>query len=260
VFPARCPPLDAVDDCGVDSGVVDTRLVVVDAPRSRIRTQPRAEPSLTILGSACRVRLLGLLGARYGVDIGPTNASIPSAMSGRLPKRMPTPLSPCIVVAIYTLPSASPRRALLLSLTKYQPLRIMAEKHPNPSDHQTSGDQDQEKDKSFNRANTTDTRATAVSQALPFAPHNAASSKVLEALSSDADHGLSEEDARKRLELYGPNRLKPPKRPSVMKIIVRQVGNAMTLVLSELGVRSDTLLLARSPVLAWAHPSGVLSW
>jgi Na+-exporting ATPase len=115
----------------------------------------------------------------------------------------------------------------------------MAEKNPDLSDHhQFSGAQDQEKDKSFNRANTTDTRATAVSQALPFAPHNTASSKVLEALSSDADHGLSEEDARKRLELYGPNRLKPPKRPSVMKIIVRQVGNAMTLVLSESGVGS----------------------
>lgn len=79
----------------------------------------------------------------------------------------------------------------------------------------------------------TDTRATAVSQALPFAPHTAPSSKVLEALSVDPEKGLSDQDAAKRLETYGENRLKPPQRPSVLKIIGRQFGNAMSIVLSE---------------------------
>ena len=79
----------------------------------------------------------------------------------------------------------------------------------------------------------TETRNTAVSQALPFAPHTASSSKVLEALSTDAEKGLSESDAAKRIETYGPNRLKPPKRPSVWKIIGRQFANAMSIVLSE---------------------------
>lgn len=80
----------------------------------------------------------------------------------------------------------------------------------------------------------TDTRATAVSQALPFAPHTAPSSKVLEALSADPEKGLTEDDAAKRLQTYGENRLKPPKRPSALKILGRQFGNAMSIVLSEL--------------------------
>jgi magnesium-transporting ATPase (P-type) len=88
-------------------------------------------------------------------------------------------------------------------------------------------------EKKFTRADTKASGNTAVSQALPFAPHTAASSKVLEALSSDADKGLSDQDAAKRLEQYGPNRLKPPKRPSVWKIIGRQFANAMCLVLSK---------------------------
>lgn len=83
------------------------------------------------------------------------------------------------------------------------------------------------------RANTTDTSRTAVSQGLPFAPHTAPSTKVLEALTSDDRKGLSEDDAKKRVETYGLNRLKPPKRPSPAKIVARQFGNAMSLVLSE---------------------------
>jgi magnesium-transporting ATPase (P-type) len=79
----------------------------------------------------------------------------------------------------------------------------------------------------------TETGNTATSQALPFAPHTALSSKVVEALHADPRIGLSESDAKRRIEVHGPNRLKPPKRPSVWGIMVRQIGNAMTLVLSE---------------------------
>ena len=87
-----------------------------------------------------------------------------------------------------------------------------------------------EKPSTFRRHETTETK---VSQQLPFAPHTTPSSKVLEALNSDAKLGLSEQDASRRLELHGLNRLKPPKRPSPLKIIARQFGNAMSLVLSE---------------------------
>jgi Na+-exporting ATPase len=79
----------------------------------------------------------------------------------------------------------------------------------------------------------TETTSTAHSQSLPFKPHTTSSSKVVEALSTNVLKGLTENDAKQRLEVYGMNRLKPPKKPSVMKIIVRQLGNAMSLVLSE---------------------------
>lgn len=88
-------------------------------------------------------------------------------------------------------------------------------------------------EKKIGRADTKASDSTAVSQALPFAPHITPSQKVLEALSSDADKGLSDSEAAKRLEQYGPNRLKPPRRPSVWKIIGRQIANAMCLVLSK---------------------------
>lgn len=78
-----------------------------------------------------------------------------------------------------------------------------------------------------------DTSGTATSQALPFKPHTTLSAKVVEALHSDPKIGLTDSDAKKRFDVYGPNRLKPPKRPSPLKIIARQFGNAMSLVLSE---------------------------
>lgn len=78
-----------------------------------------------------------------------------------------------------------------------------------------------------------DTSGTATSQALPFKSHTTLSAKVVEALHSDPKIGLTDSDATKRFDVYGPNRLKPPKRPSPLKIIARQFGNAMSLVLSE---------------------------
>lgn len=95
------------------------------------------------------------------------------------------------------------------------------------------GENGLKEEKTINRADTKNSGNTAVSQALPFAPHTASSSKVLEALSTNADKGLSDQDAAKRMEQYGPNRLKPPKKPSALKILGRQFANAMCLVLSE---------------------------
>lgn len=78
-----------------------------------------------------------------------------------------------------------------------------------------------------------DTNGTAVDKSLPFNAHTASSSKVLEALNVDPLQGLTDADVAKRIEVYGPNRLKPPRRPSVWSILLRQIGNAMTIVLSE---------------------------
>lgn len=96
----------------------------------------------------------------------------------------------------------------------------------------TNGHDHSANNEKFHRANTTDTSRTAVSQGLPFPPHTAPSAKVLESLSSDPRKGLSIDDAKKRIEVHGLNRLKPPKRPSPAKIVARQFGNAMSLVLS----------------------------
>ncbi|ODN73715.1 potassium/sodium efflux P-type ATPase, fungal-type, variant [Cryptococcus amylolentus CBS 6039] len=76
-----------------------------------------------------------------------------------------------------------------------------------------------------------DTGKTAVTESLPFKAHNALSGKVIEALGSNPTTGLKESEVPPKLDQYGLNRLKPPKKPSVFKIILRQVGNAMTLIL-----------------------------
>ncbi|TYJ53053.1 potassium/sodium efflux P-type ATPase, fungal-type [Cryptococcus floricola] len=76
-----------------------------------------------------------------------------------------------------------------------------------------------------------DTGKTAVTESLPFKAHTALSGKVLEALGGNPTTGLKESEVPPKLDQYGLNRLKPPKKPSVFKIILRQVGNAMTLIL-----------------------------
>ena len=87
-----------------------------------------------------------------------------------------------------------------------------------------------------------DTDHTATSQSLPFTPHTTDSAKVVDALHSDPDRGLSENDASNRLQVYGPNRLKPPRRPKLWNIVLRQVGNAMTVVLGELSMKQERIL------------------
>ena len=68
---------------------------------------------------------------------------------------------------------------------------------------------------------------------LNFKPHHETSSALLEALNTNVNFGLSEEEVEKRRQVYGENRLKEVKGVSGFKIILRQVGNAMTLILSE---------------------------
>jgi magnesium-transporting ATPase (P-type) len=68
--------------------------------------------------------------------------------------------------------------------------------------------------------------------ALAFPAHTADDSKVLEALGVNPNNGLSEDEAAARLETYGPNRIKPPPKANLGKIIFRQVANAMSVILS----------------------------
>jgi magnesium-transporting ATPase (P-type) len=70
-------------------------------------------------------------------------------------------------------------------------------------------------------------------KALSFPAHTADASKVLDALGVDPTHGLSASEVQTRLATYGPNRIKPPPKASLGKIIFRQVANAMTVILSE---------------------------
>jgi len=69
--------------------------------------------------------------------------------------------------------------------------------------------------------------------ALPFPAHTAETAKVLAALDVDPQYGLSEDEAGARLAKYGPNRIKPPPKANLGKIIFRQIANAMAVILSE---------------------------
>ncbi|KOS45312.1 hypothetical protein ACN38_g3808 [Penicillium nordicum] len=53
---------------------------------------------------------------------------------------------------------------------------------------------------------------------------------VLKELSTGLDEGLAPEEASHRLEQYGPNKLDEGEGVSLVKILVRQVANAMMLV------------------------------
>lgn len=55
--------------------------------------------------------------------------------------------------------------------------------------------------------------------------------EVFSELSVTADHGLSTEEAEQRLAVYGHNEMKGGGRPSVLKILFRQLANIMTLIL-----------------------------
>ncbi|RAL13879.1 uncharacterized protein BO97DRAFT_449268 [Aspergillus homomorphus CBS 101889] len=67
---------------------------------------------------------------------------------------------------------------------------------------------------------------------------------VLNQLGVEVDEGLTQEDAAQRLQLYGPNKLDEGEGASIIKILVRQVANAMMLVL----------------ILAMAVSFGIQSW
>ncbi|BEI94986.1 uncharacterized protein CcaverHIS019_0705670 [Cutaneotrichosporon cavernicola] len=75
------------------------------------------------------------------------------------------------------------------------------------------------------------TKSEVTPPALPFPAHTAEAVKVLEALRVDPTEGLSTSEAAARLETYGPNRIKPPPKVNIFKIFLRQVANAMTVIL-----------------------------
>lgn len=53
---------------------------------------------------------------------------------------------------------------------------------------------------------------------------------VIQELSTELDKGLTTEEARRRLQQYGPNRLEEDKGVSTVNILARQIVNAMMLV------------------------------
>ena len=90
--------------------------------------------------------------------------------------------------------------------------------------------------KDFEKANTEDSNSTfndptnQVSN-LPAPAHTLTGDEVLKLFQTDAKLGLHTDIVGGLQEKYGPNRLKPPPKPSLLKIFGRQVFNAMTLVL-----------------------------
>lgn len=53
---------------------------------------------------------------------------------------------------------------------------------------------------------------------------------VLKELSTNSDEGLSSSEAKRRLEEHGPNELEGGESVSFVKIVIRQIANAMMLV------------------------------
>ena len=62
-------------------------------------------------------------------------------------------------------------------------------------------------------------------------PHTLPAGKVLSRFGLDPKWGLTMDRAKETLLRDGPNRLKPPQKPSRFKIFLAQVLNAMTIVL-----------------------------
>jgi Na+-exporting ATPase len=68
------------------------------------------------------------------------------------------------------------------------------------------------------------------SQALSQPPHALRYGDVLRELAVDPDEGLTLEEAKRRLQQYGPNELEGGEGVSMVKIVIRQIANAMILV------------------------------
>ena len=61
--------------------------------------------------------------------------------------------------------------------------------------------------------------------------HSAGLRQVLEALETHPDRGLTEAEAAKRLEQYGPNQLETAKPPGLLRRCLAQLRDPMVLVL-----------------------------
>ncbi|TRM64769.1 potassium/sodium eff [Schizophyllum amplum] len=66
---------------------------------------------------------------------------------------------------------------------------------------------------------------------LDKAAHTLEASAILEELNVDSETGLGDQCAKDTLARNGPNELRPPKKPSPVKVFLAQVANAMTIVL-----------------------------
>jgi magnesium-transporting ATPase (P-type) len=68
--------------------------------------------------------------------------------------------------------------------------------------------------------------------------HSLTYEAVIKELGTELDEGLSPGEATRRLDQYGPNKLDEGEGVSVVKILVRQVANAMMLVRGPLPILS----------------------
>lgn len=68
------------------------------------------------------------------------------------------------------------------------------------------------------------------SQALSQPAHALRYEDVLRELAVDPDQGLTVGEAKRRLQHYGPNELEGGEGVSIVKIVIRQIANAMMLV------------------------------
>ena len=65
---------------------------------------------------------------------------------------------------------------------------------------------------------------------LPHPAHTLPYENVLKELDTKLDDGITTDEAKRRLQQYGPNKLDEGEGISLVKILVRQVANAMMLV------------------------------
>ena len=65
---------------------------------------------------------------------------------------------------------------------------------------------------------------------LPHPAHTLPYESVLKELNTNLDAGITTDEANRRLQQYGPNKLDEGEGISLLKILVRQVANAMMLV------------------------------
>ena len=65
---------------------------------------------------------------------------------------------------------------------------------------------------------------------LPHPAHTLPYESVLKELNTNLDAGITTDEAKRRLQQYGPNKLDEGEGISLLKIFVRQVANAMMLV------------------------------
>ena len=86
--------------------------------------------------------------------------------------------------------------------------------------------------------------------------HARSAQEVVEALAGDADAGLTPDEAQRRLEQYGPNELETGGGPNPLRILLRQFGEILVIVLMvaaivsfAIGERIDSIVIMAIVVL-----------